>query len=273
VKLAFNPFASSLVDRPRRLARALRRRLASDAGPGPAGPTLIDAFAETYPDAVFVEIGSNDGEQHDFLRAHILSRNWTGVMVEPVPYVFERLARNYRHVDRVALENSAVADRDGVLPFFHLAQADEGERAMLPPWYDGIGSLSRDAVVSHADKVPNLERRLTRLEVPCLTFSSLCRRHGLATVDLLLIDAEGSDRELLRHVDLGTFAPRLVIYEHFHLSPEDRAACRSEIEAHGYETMEEGFDTFCLRAGTPDELSRVWSTLRPAPGLYVEDGL
>lgn len=236
-----------------------------------AGPALLDVFADLYPDAVFVEIGSNDGEQHDFLRAHILARNWTGVMVEPVPYVFARLLSNYGHVDRVALENAAIADHDGVMPFFHLAEASEADRALLPRWYDGIGSLSRGAVLGHAGKISDLERRLTRRDVQCLTFSSLCERHGLGNVDLLLIDTEGYDRELLRHVDFETYRPRLVIYEHFHLSPEDRAASRAELRAQGYSTMEEGFDTFCLRAGTPDELARAWSTLRPAPGLYVEN--
>ena len=49
-----------------------------------AGPKLLDAFAQSFPQAFFVEIGANDGEQHDHLRPLILSRRWSGVMVEPV---------------------------------------------------------------------------------------------------------------------------------------------------------------------------------------------
>jgi hypothetical protein len=40
----------------------------------------------------------------------------------------------------------------------------------------------------------------------------------------------------------------------------------------GYETFEEGFDTFCLVAGEGDRLDRRWKNLKPGiPGLYVED--
>ena len=74
-------------------------------------PQLLRAFADAYPHAFFVEIGSNDGEQHDHLRPFILSRPWRGIMVEPVPYVFERLRRNYESQGRIELENVAVAER------------------------------------------------------------------------------------------------------------------------------------------------------------------
>jgi FkbM family methyltransferase len=88
-----------------------------------AGPRLIAAFADAFPDALFVEVGSNDGRKHDHLRAHIEERGWRGVMVEPVPYVFERLRRNYGDNGRVRLENVAVAGHDGRMPFWHLAEA------------------------------------------------------------------------------------------------------------------------------------------------------
>ena len=78
-----------------------------------AGPRLLRAFADAYPDAFFVEIGSNDGERSDHLRPFILSRRWSGIMVEPVPYIFERLQRNYGGTDRIVLANLAIADRDG----------------------------------------------------------------------------------------------------------------------------------------------------------------
>ena len=101
-------------------ARRIRDRL--------AGPKAIEAFADAYPQAFFIEIGSNDGEQHDHLSPMIKSREWRGIMVEPVPYVFERLRRNYAGTKSISFENAAIADHDGQLPFFHLAEAGAGER-------------------------------------------------------------------------------------------------------------------------------------------------
>jgi FkbM family methyltransferase len=188
-----------------------------------------------------------------------------------VPYVFERLRQNYGGLDRVVLANVAVADRDGRLPFYYLAKPAETERAHLPDWYDGTGSFSREAVLGHAAEVPEIERRIVTEQVESLTFESLCERYGAGRVDLLLIDTEGYDWEILRAIDFEARRLRLVIYEHFHLCAADRAAARARLAALGYQTMEEGFDTFCLDVRVDDELTRAWSRLQPAvEGVYAE---
>jgi FkbM family methyltransferase len=254
---------------PRRAWRALRFRRISRRL---AGPRLIRAFADAHPEAFFIEIGSNDGVQHDYLRPFILERAWRGVMVEPVPYVFERLRRNYGSLERVELENAAIADRDGTLPFFHLREADPAERDRLPGWYDGIGSFSREVVASHAAHIPDIESRVVRAEVPALTFESLCRKHDVSRLDLLLVDTEGYDFEIVKSIDLAARHPRLLTYEHYHLDPADRARCAEYVREHGYETMEEGFDTWCLDPRAEDRLTDVWRGLRPAvPGISAGD--
>ena len=244
--------------------RRLKRRL--------AGPRLLRAFADAYPAAFFVEIGSNDGEQSDHLRPFILSRHWSGIMVEPVPYIFERLQRNYGGTEGIVLANLAIADRDGALPFYYAAAPEDRERESLPDWYDGIGSFSREAVLRHLRDIPDLERRLVRQTVPCLTFESLCREYGVDRLDLVLSDTEGYDAQIVRGIDLSRHHPRLLIYEHYHLPADERAACRAHVERCDYATMEEGFDTFCLDLSVDDRLTRAWRRLRPAvPGVSIHD--
>ena len=166
--------------------RFVRRRLAA--------PKLLGAFANAYPEAFFVEIGSNDGEQHDQLRPlHPRPPAGAGSWSSRCRYVFARLQRNYGALaGRVALENVAIADRRrdaAVLP----PRSRRPRRASpaLPDWYDGIGSLSREAVLAHAQHIPDIAARLVEAEVPCLTYASLLERHGAGHVDLLLIDTEG----------------------------------------------------------------------------------
>jgi FkbM family methyltransferase len=246
---------------PRRIWRAARyRRMLRNL----AGPRLLSEFSRAYPEAFFIEIGSNDGEQHDHLRPFILSSAWRGIMVEPVPYIFERLRRAYGANDRIALENSAIGESDGALPFFHVRDATAEERERLPDWYDGIGSFSRESLLRHVAEIPDIEQRIVQAEVETLSFESLCRRHGVDEVDLLVIDTEGYDWRILSSIDLGSRRPRLIVYEHFHLSAADRAAAAEHLRAHGYETMEEGFDTFCLDTAHVDSVTRTWRRLRPA---------
>ena len=260
------PLSTLLAGRTR-LRRSLEERKVRRVRARLAGPKILHAFALAYPEAVFVEIGSNDGEQLDHLRSLILQCNWRGVMVEPVPYVFERLRDNYAALERVTLENAAITGADGHQLFFHLAQVDDPAREKLPPWYDAIGSFSREHLLIHKPAIPDIEQRVVETRVPCLTFDSLCQKHGLDAVDLLSIDTEGHDYEILRHIDLRRHAPVLVIYEHFHLDREAREACRRMMQQSGYDTMEEGYDTWCLRAGAHSDLRRTWRRARPAvPG-------
>ena len=185
-------------------------------------------------------------------------------MVEPVPYLFERLRRNYESHGRIELENVAVADEDAQLPFYYLAEPTLEERETLPDRYDGTGAFSRDAVVRHAAHIPDIESRTVSSEVTALTFESLCRRNRVERVDLVLIDTEGHDWRILQSIDLDEQRPRLLIYAHYHLSARDRAAARKHLARHGYETMEEGFDTFCLDVSERDALAETWRALRPA---------
>ena len=237
-----------------------------------AGRKLLRTFADAYPEAFFIEIGANDGEQADPLRPFILSRQWKGIMVEPLPHVFERLRINYGGLDRVVLENAAIADGDGRLPLYHVGPLDSEDQEQMPDWYDAIGSFSRETLLRHAVHIPDLERRVVRTEVACLSFETLCRRHAVDRVDLMLIDTEGYDYEIIKTIDFGARHPRLLIYEHYLLAPEERAECRAHIERLGYATMEEGFDTWCLDVRPDDAVTRRWRRLQPSlPGFSMDE--
>jgi FkbM family methyltransferase len=253
------------------LARARLRRIERRL----AAPRLIAAFAQDHPAARFAEIGANDGAQHDHLRPYLRAGSWTGVMVEPVPYVYERLAANYGAIEGIRLINAAVGAADGTQPFFHLREPTAAERDGLPDWYDGVGSFLRETVLSHAPQIPNVAQRIVEREVEVLSFESLLARVGLSELDLLVIDAEGFDADILCAIDLDVHRPRLIVYEHFHLGPAKRVAARRHAEAAGYLLLEEGFDTFCLRAdldGADSALARAWARARPAvPGVAKSD--
>ncbi|HEX6116091.1 MAG TPA: FkbM family methyltransferase [Solirubrobacterales bacterium] len=227
-----------------------------------AATRLLDAFAAAYPRAFFIEIGANDGVEQSHLRPYIERLDWRGVMVEPAPAVFERLRRNYAaHAGAVAFENAAITDRDGTVPFYELVWADEDSERVL----DVFGSVSPDAVErSGSVFVPDENRRVVRSEVRSLTFASLCRRHRVDVIDLLVIDTEGYDHEVLAQVDLERYRPALVVYEHLFMGAEQREECRVRLERLGYETLSEQRDTWCLDPRADEGLTRLWRRLRPA---------
>lgn len=246
----------------RRRERTIQRRL--------IGPQLLRCLGRIEPRPYFVEIGANDGVQHDHLREFILRDGWPGIMVEPVPYIFDRLRRNYGGTSGIVLENVAIADRTAVLPFYHLIPREERDDPSLPDWYDGIGSFSREAVVGHIEHIPDVEDRIVETHVPCMTFDDLWERNGQPDIKVITIDTEGYDLDVLRTIDLERHHPRIVVYEHFHLSSAARAEAQGVLRAAGYVCLEEGFDTWCVDPVSDDVLTRRWRTASPAlPGLYA----
>lgn len=209
------------------------------------GPRVIKKMARLYPEAFFIQVGANDGDQLDPLRKAVHKGRWQGIMVEPVPYVFQRLKANNGHLSgRVKLENVAIAEVCGSLPFWHLRQATGDEE--LPRLYDAIGSFRKDVVLKHVNFIPDIEDRIICTEVMSITFEELCRRNNLDVIDILQIDTEGYDFEIIKTIDFERHAPKLLIYEHHHFTEETDRECLQFIQDKGYEFFKEGMDTWCL---------------------------
>ena len=123
-----------------------------------------------------------------------------------------------------ALENVAVGPEDGPKTFYHLRDASDAGRPGLPIWFDALGSFNREVVLAHRRFIPDIDSRIVELQVPCVTFDTLCRRNGVEHVDFLHTDTEGYDFEILKSVDFDRFRPTLIVYESVHLRPEDKQA-------------------------------------------------
>ncbi len=249
----------------RRRLRQLRAWLPSAELPTDVG-TFMEFFGRAYPNAWFIQVGANDGALYDPLRREILKHNWAGIMIEPVPDVFQRLGENYRAYDRIALENVAIASSEGQQAFYHIARVADPKAEGLPVWYAALGSFHKDVILSHRDLIPDIDRRLVTRMVPCTTLEALCRKHGMDKVDLIQIDTEGHDFEVIKLIDFARLEPRVVLYEHHHLSNADRLACRKYLAARGFESIERGYDTLALRVTgcqpRDAELLKLWGQLR-----------
>lgn len=244
--------------------RALRRAralLSATFGLSPAPRLLADVlqvFADTTDRVCFVQIGSNDATHGDPLRDLSLRRKWRGVLVEPVPYVFERLRAAVAGVDHLVPENAAISHEDGTQDFHYLAESTDPN---LPEWYDQLGSFSLDTVLHpyHLERIPDLADRVVTAPVRCMTFDTLWRKHDLPQLDLLHVDAEGYDDEILKLVDLEALRPRIVLYESKHLDDARRRATAHRLSSCGYQLMEVGPDTLALRgSGAPLALRLMW---------------
>lgn len=230
---------------------------------------VINRFARLEPTATFIQIGANDGVTHDPLNSAIARWPWTGVMVEPVPYIFDRLRQNLASNPRVATDNVAIADTEGTKDFFHLAEAEAGDPVW--GWYHALGSFDRGVLLSHRTLIPDIESRVLTTPVDCVTFDTLCARHGLTSVDVIQIDTEGYDHVILGLIDLDRYRPQIVMYEHVHLDIGIRTNLERRLHRDGYEFFSDPMDTVAVRRETLARLPALARVVRRAAKRSARD--
>lgn len=195
---------------------------------------LIALFAEIFPEAFVVQIGANDGAVGDPLAEGFRKSRWSGLLVEPVPHLYEMLVARYRDRPEVQTERAAISTRDGEAPLYRLRTVP-GES---PGWFNQLATLDREILLKHRSSIPEIDSLLIEERVPTVRLDTLLERHGISRIDLLVIDTEGHDFEILRTVDLTRFRPTLLMFEHQHLSETDKQAAYALLRSGGYDFRE-----------------------------------
>jgi FkbM family methyltransferase len=207
-----------------------------------AGALVAEAARRSRSPFTFVQVGSHDGRTDDPLFETVTARAVRGILIEPMPELFERLKTTYTGRRDLTFVKAAVAEDENARDLYW-ASPMPGD----PVWVDQLGSFSRDIVLSHAEWLPGLADRIRRARVECRTLPSLIEEHRLSRIDLLHIDAEGSDFAILTTVDFeAAWAPRFILYEQKHLGHERESAIRL-LHRVGYHTVDLGQDVFAFR--------------------------
>ena len=160
----------------------------------------------------FVQIGSCDGKTNDPLHGVVRSSQWSGILVEPMPWLFEQLVANYEGVPGLRFFQVAIGRGEGPMTMYSVDPRPETPRV------GQLTSFDRDVVLSHLYDLPELESRIFTVEVgPDCGIAD--RRSGPYQGRLPHIDAEGFDDQIIRDLPLtAPWAPQFLIFEKKHLS-------------------------------------------------------
>jgi len=188
-------------------ARAVRRRLEARGDWSRSRPALHGI--DTRLDAIlakdhgfFVEAGANDGYQQSNTYALERIRGWRGVLVEPVPALYEEAVRERpgARVFNCALVAAGHADPEVTLRYGGLMTV---VGATVEETHDWVA-----AAHAVAQEEPEHE-----FSVAARTLSSLLDEVAAPEVDLLSLDVEGYEPQVLAGLDLERHAPRYVLVE------------------------------------------------------------
>jgi FkbM family methyltransferase len=203
---------------------------------------------------VFVKVGANDGigddPCSDIFLAH---KNWSGVLIEPVPYWFERLKGNFKEVGRFAFEQVAIGFPAGETTFYHV---DPKGRERMPgweDWFDKLGSFDRNHILKHANGV--LEPFIVEAKVQVCPLMDIVQRHGIKELHLLHIDAEGYDYEVLKTLDFHKIKPVSIFMEKFHLPEGQKTDLLRFLRGQGYVVYDCVSDYFAMNVEADKRVS------------------
>lgn len=194
-------------------------------------------------DFYFVQIGAFDGVRNDIIREFILKYKWRGILVEPVKYLFDKLVNNYKEQDNLIFENVAISEKNGIRDFHRLKE----NIGNLLPYYEELGTLSPEIILKNRDVIPNIEDYLITEKVNCVTLSDLLKKHNINKVDLLQVDTEGYDYNIIKTIDFRFINPRIILYEHKHLTPVVNKECINFLKNKGYLVAKLGVDTLVFK--------------------------
>lgn len=193
----------------------------------------------------FIEIGANDGITFDPLYKFIRKFNWKGILVEPHPYYFDQLKKNYQGLrnKKISFANVALAEKSGKREFFYFDVSGLTKKEYN--FYKCICSLDQ----SHLEKLKsqNPKLKIKSTEVVTTTLMQLIEGNSLQDVDLVMIDAEGKDYEIIRSIDFTKINPKIIYYEHFHIEDTQKESLSRLLTSHGYRQFEGKINTIAYQ--------------------------
>jgi FkbM family methyltransferase len=207
---------------------------------------ILNAYSSYKEGKVFfIQIGANDGLHSDPIHDFVKKYKWKGILVEPIPEVFENLKKNYRDCsDHLIFENIAISENENSDKIIYCV--DNSDKS-LPFWVSQLGSFNKSVVLKHTEYHPEIQDRIIAIPIRVESFENLTTRYNVSNINLILIDTEGHDYEILKHIDLAKYRPEVIIYEHKHLNEKDYKESTVMLKEKGYKLYLHLGDTIALR--------------------------
>lgn len=202
---------------------------------------LFYNWARRDEESYLVQIGANDGTKHDHIRELRDLTNVRSLLIEPNPACLASLHAAVAGNARVCVLPHALAATNSSTEIHRFnGEMEAGLQLNL------FTSFSR-AHVEHFRRYYRLQTPIVSQQVATRTLASLLREADFPRVDLLFCDIEGYDHLAVDQALALPEPPRLLVFEHFWLSPDQRERCYRALTASGYGLFHGANDTFCAR--------------------------
>ena len=218
--------------------------------------TTLDSLKEG---TFFIQIGANDGQMCDPIHGRIVEHDWSGILIEPIKFYFDKLCSCYREQKGLFFENVFIGINSEPLDFYYIdpeiAETMDGD-GPLNQWANGLGSFSREKIISsiqnngfrggeYRQNIPKFMASICSMKVSPITINDLVRKYRVHKIDLLQIDAEGYDYKIIMSIDFNLWKPRIINFENTAFN-EEKKMCYKFLREKGYKLIEQDCDTLAI---------------------------
>lgn len=167
-----------------------------------------DEFLETnifkgFKNGFFVDVGAHDGKSLNNTLFFEENNNWTGINIEPIKSVFEKLIINRPNCINL---NVAVCNNDGETEFI----CNTGYTEMLSGIKDVYDSRHKQRL-EYENRRYNSSTNIINVKTNKL--QTICNEHNISHINYLSIDVEGAEFEVIKSIDFNKIFIDIIGFE------------------------------------------------------------
>ena len=137
------------------------------------------------------------------------------LLVEPVPYNYNRLKEDFKNNKNIHICTNAVFSENKKRKFYYVNQNSINK--LGKHWASGIGSFNKNHILEHKTKRFKIEDHdIVEIEIEFITFDSLINKYSIKSIDKLQIDVEGAEYEILKSIDFKNIEIKSIQFESKH---------------------------------------------------------
>ena len=160
------------------------------------------------------------------------------LLVEPVPYNYNRLKEDFKNNKNIHICTNAVFSENKIRKFYYV---NENSITKLGKhWASGIGSFNKNHILDHKTKRFKIEDHdIVEIEIEFITFDSLINKYSIKSIDKLQIDVEGAEYEILKSIDFKNIEIKSIQFESKHFDGTFKegpklAEIKQKLKSEGY---------------------------------------
>ena len=163
---------------------------------------LNEKYFDNKKSGVFVDIGAHDGISGSNTYFFERELRWSGICLEPIPEVFEKLVKNRNCI----CSDIAAWTEKTTKKFRKITGHSEMLSGFVDTYHPSHLARISDEFVRHSQDVEDIE-------VECEDINVILDKWRIFDIDIFSIDTEGSEYQIIKHLDFGKFKVKVFVIE------------------------------------------------------------